>query len=123
MSVEEFLVQQLEPFVGQRVYRQQLPIDAQLPARTYTRISAPHTYTHDGDDGLVKARFQIDNWADDADAADDVADDMIERLSGYSDPIIQSVMVADDRELHEPEVGVYRRSIDIEVAYQEESGS
>lgn len=117
MSVEEFLVQQLEPGVEQRVYRQDLPVDAALPARTYTRIGGPRGYTHGGDDGIPTVRFQIDNWASDPDQADDLADEMIARLSGYSDSIYQRIEITDDRELHEPEVKVYRRVVDILVTY------
>jgi hypothetical protein len=117
MSVEVFLTTTLEPLFSNRLYRMRLPIEAVLPAGTYQRIDTEPKYTHDGDAHLPTARFQIDCWAADPDAADDVADLVRAALSGYSDDTYQSIFLADERELDEPDVGIYRRSIDFFITY------
>lgn len=120
MSYEAALVALLNPATPGRVYRIRLPQNAVTPAQTYQRISTVHGYEHRGDDQLPTVRVQVDCWADDPDVADTVADAGPRSLSGHSDNFFQRIEVADDRELDEPDIGLYRRSVDLMLAFREE---
>lgn len=119
MSYEERLVELLE--TAGTVYRIRLPINAELPAQTYQRISSPHAYDHSGDVGLVTARVQVDCWALDPDVADELANAGPLALSGRADDFFSLIEVADDRELDEPDTGIFRRSVDLMLTYPEEA--
>ena len=123
MSLEETLVNMLDPIFSNRFYRAELPQDAQLPAGTYQRISTTRGYTHGGDDHLPSIRMQVDCWGADPDSADDVAAAVTLATSGYSDDEFQMIEVLDDSAFHEPSVPIYRRSIDLRISYAEDIGS
>lgn len=100
--------------VGDRVTPKKLlegPDD--FPQIVYHRISSPHTYTHDGDSGLLSPRYQLDVWAKDPDTADEVADAAIEVLSGRTVAGIAWTAVIDDRDDHESATGLFRRIVDV----------
>lgn len=65
MSIETGLYSKLAgtagvaALVGTRIYPQVVPQEQDLPALAYQRISGAPRYTHSGDAGLTRARFQI----------------------------------------------------------------
>jgi hypothetical protein len=119
VSYEAALVTLLNTATPDAVYRGELPENAPLPAQSYTRVDTVKGYAHDGDDRLPTVRVQVDCWANDADAADTVADAGPRALSGYSDDFFQRIEIADDRELDEPDNGIFRRMVDLLITYSE----
>lgn len=118
MSVESFLFGKLTA-VHPRVYRVRLPQSATLPALTYQRISTGRDYNHGGDDLLPEHRMQVDCWARDPDTADTLATGVTTALSGYADATAQRVFITDDREWDDPETQLFRRIVDVLIAYRE----
>lgn len=103
------------------------------PQVTYTVISHPSGFTMAGPDGLATPRVQIDVWDKNPDSCKNIAflihgNQDNPRLDGYSGVLggvtVQNVMRMDMRDLHENPVhgestGIYRRSMDFEIAYNE----
>lgn len=56
----------LRTLTGKRCTPMELPQAPKYPALVYTMVSAPREYTHDGPAGLVRARVQIDCYAETA---------------------------------------------------------
>lgn len=54
-----------------------------LPAITYLRVSAPRSHSHDGPDGLVPARIQLDVLGEDYKEAKELADLVRILLDGF----------------------------------------
>lgn len=54
----------LNALIGGRVYPNELPESPTLPAVVYQVISAPRSYTQDGDAGVAMTRFQLHIHAD-----------------------------------------------------------
>jgi hypothetical protein len=112
--------------IGTRMYPGKLPQDPTYPAVTYTRISGPRLYSHQGATGLAEGRFQFDCWAASYSAAKSTAAAVRESLEGFrgtvgSDVIasIFAVHEADSYEPQEGDEGDWRVSLDFWVRYEE----
>lgn len=99
--------------IGDRVVPKTRVPGLEYPLIVTHRISGPRRYSQDGDTGLQSPRYQLDIWAKDPDTADEVADIVIEVLSGRSAGGITFTTVIDDRDDHEADTGLYRRIVDV----------
>ena len=61
----------------------ELPQAPPLPCVTYTVVSAPRGYTHDGPDGCTPFRFQIDGFASTVKGARALRRAILQDLSGF----------------------------------------
>jgi hypothetical protein len=70
--------------VGTRIYPMVVPRNAAMPAIAYQQISGVREHTMTGPIGMVKARFQINCWAETYATADAIAEAVRKELDGYS---------------------------------------
>jgi hypothetical protein len=103
-----------------RIYPNELPQGAALPAIVYQRISTVRFSTHDDapdKERLARPRIQLTCWAEDPDAAEDLGDEILSALSGLKDTIdgirIDAVLIENDLGDQEPDSGRHRRIIDV----------
>lgn len=114
---------------GQRVYPFALPQGAVRPAITYRVIpGAGPLVTHaDVQDGAgarprhERVRVQFDCWADSWLAAEALAEELIARVHGsrgtWGDIPVGSALKESDLDERDPDVGTYRRVVDVMVQY------
>ena len=122
--------------VSTRVYPALAPQDAALPYITYERVSTQRLMTHDGQNGLIGPRIQIDCWASTYGGAKTLADKVRLCMNGHknaygettgtapNDYVIQGIVQLGELDLPElpqtaGEKPVYRVSMDFEVWYEE----
>lgn len=68
---------------GNRIYPGELPQKPTFPAIVYHQIFDSSDYTHDGPDGVQRARFQIDCMAERYEDAVALRREALARLSGF----------------------------------------
>lgn len=109
--------------VGDRIYPRRLPRDVTFPAIVYSRVSTARGATHDGPDGLPMPRFQFDIWGKDPDSVDAAAEQLRLAIDGYrgamGDVTVGSALVVGDVDGDDPETGLYRRIVDVQVQHEE----
>jgi hypothetical protein len=114
--------------VGERIYPMgKRPQATQLPALSFALVSGPTShYSHAGATDH-EVSYQFDCWADDADDAMDLAQELAEALDGFrgswDDYRIGSVFLSVVLDDHEPDTGLYRRLRQAEVHYADPIGS
>lgn len=69
--------------IGTRMYFQKLPKNPTLPAITLRQLSAPRSYTHDGDSNFTRSRIQFTCWDLTYDGIKTLASAMLAELSGF----------------------------------------
>ncbi|RJP53623.1 MAG: DUF3168 domain-containing protein [Anaerolineaceae bacterium] len=104
-----------------RIYPNELPQNATMPAVKYFQVSDPPEHTHDGRSELRHPRWQLDCFAETYLAAHALAEQVVTALDGYRGQIGQSTCGAgfaeDERDNHDPETGRHWVSVDIEIWY------
>lgn len=131
ITLEEALVYKLNNTAGitalcsTRIYPEELPEVATIPAMTYRLISAPAVMdlSEGAGTALVIYRFQFDVYGATVSTANAVAAALFTALHGYKGTItsgantyvIQKCVRIDKRDEKEPETGLYRRSQDYEI--------
>jgi len=103
------------------------PQGAPLPAVTYALVSGPTThYSHDGPSDY-QVSYQLDCWAEDADAAMDLASELQDALDGYrgtwGDVVVGSAFLSVVLDDYEPDTRLWRRLRQVEVHYRVTAGS
>lgn len=109
--------------VGTRVYPLELPQGVTLPAITYQRISGPRVRSQSGPSGLAHPRIQLNCWARDYAGAVQLADVVRRALDGYrgamGSTIVQASFLDNDLDGHEPDTGLWRRTLDVILWHEE----
>lgn len=110
--------------VGSRIFAVTAPAGTAHPFLTYQEISAlDPAATLDGPSVWLRARYQVDAWADRQDQAEALGRAVRAALDGYSggagDAIVKSCLFADRRWLHEQAEQLHRCSIDFIIWAQE----
>lgn len=104
-----------------RIYPNELPQGATLPAIKYFQVSDPPEHTHDGRSGLRHPRFQLDCYADTYLKAQQLAGQAITALDGYRGQMGSATCGAcfadDKRDNHDPETGRHWVSVDVDIWY------
>jgi hypothetical protein len=115
--------------VGERVYPLTLPEGAQLPALVYQVITSQgplHTHSSaqsgSGQPSIYqRIRVQFSCWADDFDAAEQLGDELTQKLDGYrgqwGDLRIGSVLFEGPQDDHDPQLFIWRRLLDALIQY------
>lgn len=106
-----------------RVYPMRLPEDAALPALVYQQVSGPREYTHDGESGACRARWQITAWAASYEAAKNLAEEVVGALSAWDDTSGTNVeravtFIANEIDLWDEAAQLYYVPIDAEVLWK-----
>lgn len=108
---------------GNRVYPLRLPQGDQGPSIVYQRISDVGDHHMDGPTGLARPRFQIDAWAQTADAASSLANLIKNRLDGHKgatgSTTIQGAFFDSMREGYDPESKLFYVGQDFFIWYAE----
>ena len=109
--------------VADRVYGQRLPQRPTYPAISVVKISAPRDHVMEGQSGFVQARFQVDCWSPDDQAAKTLADTVRLAMGGLPATVlgveINAISLEDDRDLYDDDLEVYGASVDYLVIYNE----
>lgn len=107
--------------VGTAVYPQAAPQNLEPPFITYARVSAERLRSFDGPSGLARPRMQVDCWAAGYRQARQLADATRRALDGWRSPAdgVPGAMLESDRDLHEPENGLHRVSMDFFFWHEE----
>ncbi len=123
--IEEDLVALITPLaaIDGRLYPLQLPQDPGYPAITYQGITATEEHSHDGPSGVVEVGIDISCWSPDYAEAKQLARRIQTALNGYrgrqASTDIQSMSLADVRDIHEPTNHLYRIVLQFTLTYSE----
>ena len=114
--------------VGARVYPMGvLPQNVTLPAVTYQIVAGPTTHYSHGGPSDYAVSLQFDCWAEDADGAIDLAQEVQDALDGYSgtwdDVTVGSVFLSVVLDDYEPDTRLYRRLRQADIHYSILAGS
>lgn len=113
----------LTALVSARIYPMVLPQNPSYPAVTYKKISGPRETSKAGPSGTVRARMQIDCWAESYAAAKQVAKQVRLAMATFSgliaDVTINKTTQQNDLDVYEPEDSVYHDSLDFIVRHKE----
>jgi hypothetical protein len=106
---------------GERIYHVRLPQGKVEPSAVYNKISEFGDYHMLGDSGLGHMRMQIDAWAQNADAAVELANAIYDRISGASglmdDVVVQGVFLDSGRDDYDAVTKMFRISRDFIIWY------
>jgi hypothetical protein len=109
---------------GARIHHLRLPQDDVGPSIVFTKITEAADYHMAGGSGLVTMRMQFDAWAQNADAATQLANAMFDRLSGAKGVIgtdsvdVQGIYVVNGRDDYDGVTKLYRVSRDYLIWYR-----
>lgn len=113
--------------VERRTYGFKLPTDAQLPAITFMKVSAPRDQTQEGPSGLVSARIQVSSWGENYTASKVLSKDVRFALDGYKGALngvrIDGVELLNEMDGNEAEPNIFQTIMDFRVKYAEERPS
>lgn len=130
MSLEAGLYDYLVPMLssGERLYPMgKRPQESPLPAVTYQVVAGPTSHYSHGGPMDHEVSFQFDCWAEDADDAMDLAEELRLALDGYrgewSGYRIGSVFLSVVLDDYETTTGLFRRTRQAEVHYSGPAGS
>lgn len=111
-----------------RIYAAKLPQKPRLEAITFTQISAERAHAFGSDPGVVRARFQLDAWANTWEKSRDLADairgngagNAFSRFRGTQDStVVDDILLDNELPTFEDEAGSYRTTQDYLIWYQE----
>ena len=110
---------------GVRIHNTRLPQDQVSPSIVYVKVSETGDYHMQGDSGLGQVRMQVDAWAQNADAATELANAVYDRLSGARDTVtvgsdfvnIRGSFLANGRDDYDAVAKLYRVSRDYIIWY------
>ena len=114
--------------VGSRIYPMgKRPQGAALPCVTYALVAGPTSHYSHGGASDHAVSFQFDCWAEEADDAMDLAEELRETLDGfrgdwgsYRIGSVFLTLVLDD---YEPQTRIFRRMRQADIHYSGPSGS
>jgi len=114
---------------GSRIYPQQLPQLATLPAIRYLEVSDPPEHTHSGRSSLRHPRYQLDCFDQDSESHDGylgaraLAAEVVAALDGYKGPMGSTTCYAgfqeNSQDNYDPETGRHWVIVDFEIWHKE----
>ena len=125
MGIEAGLVAHLSgrTRAGSRIHPLRLPQGATTPALVYQRILTGRQLHQSGASDLAEPRLQVTCWAPDYDTAIALADEVRLALGGHRGGMggtdVRSAAVVDDVDLDDPNTGLVRRVLDIQLQHRE----
>ena len=104
------------------IYAQVLPQDADFPAITYFKVSAPRHYYHEGQI-YAEPRMQIDCWAYGYLEAKNLAEQVRVALSGYTGTYdskqVMSCFLVNETDIYDMDTKLYRVIMDFRFTIKE----
>jgi hypothetical protein len=128
MTVEADLFTRLSTFTGlsalvaDKVYPLILPQGVTLPAVSYQRVSSIRPSAMGADIGIVRARFQVDVWAQDFDSSKAIAEQIrlaLQCYHGTGTVEILEIFFLNEVDLYEENTRIAHQALDFEVNYRE----
>ena len=120
ISLRSHLINEVNGIEG-RAYPVNLPKQPELPALTYQIVSGSRQYTHSGDTEKKKKRVQIDIWSRSYGETKEIAEEVIEALSGFygamQDTDIGKSHMENEQDAYSPETGMYHVPLDFLIGY------
>lgn len=108
---------------GYRIHHSRLPQDQVEPSVVFNKISDFGDYNMGGNSGLGHIRMQLDAWAQNSDAATELANAVHDRLSGAKDMMdnifCKGAFVDSGRDDYDDVTRLYRSSRDYMIWYDE----
>jgi hypothetical protein len=109
--------------IGARMYPVILPQDPTYPAVRYAVVSAPREHDHDGPNGLVRARVQVDVYGVTYASVKAVKEAIRGRLDGFRGNMagvtVGSAHLLSERDGFEDSAGVFDVSFDFSIWFHE----
>ncbi len=111
-----------------RIYAEKLPQAPTLEAITFRQITGERIHAFGSDPGLVRARFQVDAWADTWEESRDLADairgngagNAFSRFRGTQDStVVDDILLDNELATFQDQSGSYRTIQDYLIWYQE----
>jgi hypothetical protein len=106
---------------GSRVHHVRLPQDQVEPSVVYVKISETGDYNMRGDSSLGHLRMQIDSWAQNSDAATQLANAVYDRLTGASTMMdtvnVKGLFLDSGRDDYDDVTRLFRSSRDFIIWY------
>ena len=120
----------LQALIGDRAYPVEPPQRPAYPALTYEQISAVRPSAMGKDVGVVRARFQINVWTEDADTGPSAFDNQVsvkeqvrlalQRWTNASGTVVQDTFFLNEGpNTVDTEGRVHRLPLDFEINYEE----
>ncbi len=108
--------------IGNRMYDIALPAQVMLPAISYFVVSEPGNYTHQGSSHLRDIRMQFSCWGKTYATARAVVTQVLTALEAYTGTLsglpIGHCLLANIRDVPEPEANVYHIAVDFMIGYE-----
>lgn len=105
--------------VGTRIYPKELPQTATLPALSYHVVFARGTYSYTGPSTLVRARVQMDAWANTYAQAVSLTEAVRRALVPFSNETVQGAFCTSTFDVPEPVPNVHHRAADYLVCFNQ----
>lgn len=122
-SIDTALYTRLSGLISTRIYPAPIPQNATYPLVVYQQISGPRSYSMGVQSLIVRARFQLDSWAQTSLAVRSLAEQVRSALSNYhgtSDGVvIDHVELVNEQKLYEDEADLHRMIQDYMIDYRE----
>lgn len=128
MSVESVLYTRLtthnglSALISLRAYPYHYSHTPTLPFITYSRVSTVRESAMGVDSNVVKARFQLDVWAETDASMRAVKDQLrsaLQRWSNITGTVVQDTFMLSENEDYSQDTEIYRASVDYEINYEE----
>lgn len=104
------------------IYAQFLPQDSSFPAITFSKVSGPREYCHDGQI-YAEPRMQIDCWAKGYLEAKTLAENVRVALSGYTGTFdskkVMACFLVNETDIYDPDTQLHRVILDFRFAIKE----
>lgn len=97
------------------------PKTAKAPFVIYTRVSTPRLRDFDGSTGCAEPTFRVDVYADDFDAARELAKSVRLKLDGYSDSEVSEIALMNEQDMSDlvSTPGLTRVQLEFRVSHTE----
>ena len=110
---------------GERIHHARMPENQVAPSVVFYKVSEFGDYHMGGDSGLGHVRMQVDSWAQNADAAVELANAVFDRISGASGPMgsatVWGIFLDSGRDDYDSVARMFRISRDFMIWYGADS--
>jgi len=109
----------LSALIGTRAFPMKMPQNYKLPCVVYQKIAGIETYSHDGDAGLYRPRYQFSCYANSHSGVEALVVQLKSALTCYSDETLTTPWAVSfmdmEYEQYDPELDLYRVIVDYRI--------
>jgi len=106
----------ISQFVGTRIFPLELPLDCQLPALSFSKISNPYRQV------VGTPRFQVSCWTKTYKQCLELSQAVTTRLEGFSGSvdgiIIERILPLDSQDFYSADTGIFHIPLDFKIIYR-----